>query len=83
MTLVKFNGFNGYEPNAGLLIDSTGNLFGTTTNGGPIGSNGTVLEIDASTNILTTLAAFAGELGVSASIQLDCRPKGKSLRYNV
>ena len=60
MTLVKFNGFNGYEPNAGLLIDSTGNLFGTTTNGGPIGSNGTVFEFDASTNILTTLAAFAG-----------------------
>jgi uncharacterized repeat protein (TIGR03803 family) len=48
-TLASFNGANGANPEAGLIIDAAGNLFGTTKVGG--GSScggpgcGTVLEI--------------------------------------
>jgi uncharacterized repeat protein (TIGR03803 family) len=38
-TLASFNYTDGYDPNAGLVEDSGGNLFGTTANGGP--DNGT------------------------------------------
>jgi uncharacterized repeat protein (TIGR03803 family) len=43
-TLVSFNGSNGANPNAGLIIDVAGNLFGTTSGGGA-NSDGTVFEI--------------------------------------
>ena len=33
-TLVSFNGTNGAFPNAGLIADANGNLFGTTSGGG-------------------------------------------------
>jgi uncharacterized repeat protein (TIGR03803 family) len=39
----------GYEPNAGVIVDTNGNVYGTTTKGGPSGSsnayNGTVYEL--------------------------------------
>jgi len=38
------NGRDGYAPLAGLIIDSSGNLFGTTANGGSQGA-GTVFEL--------------------------------------
>ncbi|WP_353228619.1 choice-of-anchor tandem repeat GloVer-containing protein [Novosphingobium sp.] len=47
VTLVTFNGTNGAYPYAGLTIDSAGNLFGTTSQGGP-GNIGTVFEVSAS-----------------------------------
>ena len=57
-TLASFSGMNGpypYEayPDAGLIFDSSGNLYGTTTNNG-----GTVFELAADTHALTTLATF-------------------------
>ena len=33
-TLVNFNGANGAYPNAGLIADANGDLFGTTVEGG-------------------------------------------------
>ena len=44
-TLVSFNSSNGYNPIGGLTLDSAGNLYGTTDNGGSGGGYGTVFEI--------------------------------------
>jgi uncharacterized repeat protein (TIGR03803 family) len=43
-TLVNFGGADGIDPDAALLVDSVGNLFGTTYLGGANGA-GTVFEI--------------------------------------
>jgi len=43
-TLVSFNGINGSSPEAGLITDAAGDLFGTTMDGGASGV-GTVFEI--------------------------------------
>jgi uncharacterized repeat protein (TIGR03803 family) len=42
--LVNFAGANGYDPQAGLIADASGNLFGTTVRGG-IYNDGTVFEV--------------------------------------
>lgn len=57
-TLHSFNGADGQHPTAGLVVDSQGNLYGTT-NGGP-SSGGTVFEYSPSTQTLTTLYSFTG-----------------------
>ncbi len=57
-TLANFNTTNGSGPDAGLVSDAAGNLFGTTQLGGSSG-NGTVFEIAKSGGgygALTTLA---------------------------
>ena len=56
-TLTTFNGNNGSNPEAGLIADAAGNLYGTTAWGG----DGTVFEVAAGTHALTTLAAFNDE----------------------
>jgi RHS repeat-associated protein len=56
-TLVSFNGTNGEEPQSGLIMDSRGNLYGTTDFGGTFGT-GNVFEIAAGSKTLTTLASF-------------------------
>jgi autotransporter passenger strand-loop-strand repeat protein/uncharacterized repeat protein (TIGR03803 family) len=43
-TLVSFDGADGATPQAGLIVDAAGDLFGTTTGGG-FYSEGTVFEI--------------------------------------
>jgi uncharacterized repeat protein (TIGR03803 family) len=57
--LATFTGANGQEPEGGVTIDATGDLFGTTGIGGANG-DGTVFEIAKSTGVLTTLATFTG-----------------------
>ncbi len=60
-TLASFTaGANGYYPMAGVTLDSSGNLFGTTPSGGDANSDGTVWEIAHGTTTLTTLAIFTG-----------------------
>jgi uncharacterized repeat protein (TIGR03803 family) len=43
--LWSFNGTDGSEPVAGLIMDKGGNLYGTTTEGGAHASEGTVFEL--------------------------------------
>lgn len=52
-------GADGYVPEAGLIIDEAGNLYGTTTVGGLGGNNGTVFRI-APDGTETQLYVFTG-----------------------
>ena len=56
-TIASFNNANGAYPSAGLVEDSGGNLFGTTSAGGATGT-GTVFEVAAGSNAIITLASF-------------------------
>ena len=71
-TLVNFNNAGGYRPAAGLIFDSTGNLYGTTYSGGT-GGGGTVFEVAAGSDAPTTLASFNGTNGMElgAALILD------------
>jgi uncharacterized repeat protein (TIGR03803 family) len=57
--LHTFSGSDGATPVAGLVRDSHGNLYGTTTLGGASGY-GTVFKLDTSLN-LTTVYSFTGQ----------------------
>ncbi len=62
ITLASFNSTNGANPTAGLIQDKGGNLFGTTTGGGP-SEVGTVFELAAGSDTITTLATFDESTG--------------------
>ncbi len=67
--LASFDGANGENPFAGVITDSAGDLFGTTSAGGAYLQNnqtngtGTVFEIKAGSNNITALASFNGNGG--------------------
>ncbi|HET6246261.1 MAG TPA: choice-of-anchor tandem repeat GloVer-containing protein [Tepidisphaeraceae bacterium] len=70
-TLATFTGANGSLPEAGVMIDGSGNIFGTTVSGGN-NSDGTVFEVAQGSGKITTLATFSGDNGerpVSGVIQ--------------
>jgi uncharacterized repeat protein (TIGR03803 family) len=61
-TLASFNGTNGAHPYGGVVVDGSGNVYGTTRDGGASG-NGTVFEIVAGSGVVTTMATFSGANG--------------------
>jgi uncharacterized repeat protein (TIGR03803 family) len=64
-TLVAFNSTNGSGPNGSLVVDGSGNLFGTTTSSSS--NDGMVFEVQAGSGTLTTLASFIAPNGYSPS----------------
>lgn len=70
--LLSFSGADGIEPSAPLIMDSAGNLYGTTFRGGS-GGVGTVFKLDSTGNV-TLLHAFTGSSdggGLGAGLILD------------
>ena len=64
-TLVDFNGTNGSTPSGGLIFDSAGNLYGTTSAGGAGNNDGTIFQLPAGAHAVTTLYSFAGADGAN------------------
>ena len=50
-------------PNAGLIVDDSGNLYGTTTKGGDRDYNGTVFRLDTIGGMFNLLFKFGGYAG--------------------
>jgi uncharacterized repeat protein (TIGR03803 family) len=71
-TLASFAGADGANPQGPVVLDSHGDLFGTTNAGGANGE-GTVFEIAAGSSAITTIASFGGGSGANpfASVTLD------------
>jgi uncharacterized repeat protein (TIGR03803 family) len=74
-TIASFNGYNGSYPDAGLIADAAGDLFGATSDGG-LNGYGAVFEIaktgDGYASTPTTLASFARSDGYpSADLVAD------------
>jgi uncharacterized repeat protein (TIGR03803 family) len=63
-TLASFNGSNGDGPQRNLLMDGSGNLYGTTGGGGAY-SDGTIFELAQGSSTITTLASFNGTNGAN------------------
>jgi uncharacterized repeat protein (TIGR03803 family) len=62
-TTIAAFGSNGIFPTGNLLVDAAGNLYGTTSSGGP-GFYGTLFKLDASNNyVVTDLYSFDSSTG--------------------
>ena len=79
-------GTDGGHPEAALIFDAVGNLYGTTMGGGPSGG-GTVFELTPTVgggwaeNVLHTFNSNGGD-GYWPQSQPDLRCRWQSLRYN-
>jgi uncharacterized repeat protein (TIGR03803 family) len=62
--LASFNGTDGASPAGRLVLDSSGNLYGSTYAGGAAG-DGTLFELAAGSGSITTLASFNGTDGAN------------------
>jgi len=65
-SLASFSFGNGFSPRGGLLMDSKGNIFGTTAEGGS-NNDGTIFELPHGTNTIITLDSFSGADGQGPS----------------
>jgi uncharacterized repeat protein (TIGR03803 family) len=75
--LANFNGTNGDHPMAGLVADANGNLFGTTSEGGPNDSDiGTAFEITNSG--FATTATVTPPATVTADILWQNKSSGQA-----
>jgi uncharacterized repeat protein (TIGR03803 family) len=63
-TLASFDGTDGQYPQGALIMDASGNLYGTAPNGGA-SSDGTVFELAAGSGTITALASFNGTDGAT------------------
>jgi uncharacterized repeat protein (TIGR03803 family) len=65
-------GSDGEYPVGGVIFDSAGNLYGTTSSGGANGG-GTVFELSPSNGswVITTLYSFSGQEGSLANLTMD------------
>jgi uncharacterized repeat protein (TIGR03803 family) len=77
-TLATFNGTNGAYPEAGLILDGAGNMYGTTygTYGGAPPGDGTVFKVPAGGGAVTTLATFNGSNGANPCAGLIADAEG-------
>jgi uncharacterized repeat protein (TIGR03803 family) len=74
-TIYRFTGADGANPVAGLVLDSAGNLYGTTQFGGAFGS-GTIFELSPSGNLWNQTVLYSFSCGndggmPSAKLTLD------------
>jgi uncharacterized repeat protein (TIGR03803 family) len=69
-TLASFNGTNGKEPETSVILDASGNLFGTTTWGGTSNA-GTLFEIRAGSTAITTLVMLPVDSQDVSGLALD------------
>ena len=82
-TLASFNGTNGASPEAGVIMDSSGNLYGTTSEGGTRDQRyGTVFELAHGSGTITTLASFNGNNGLDSAGRPDHGQQRQSLRHD-
>jgi uncharacterized repeat protein (TIGR03803 family) len=63
-TLAVFNGNNGQNPVCSLIMDASGDLFGTTVSGGSL-NEGTVFELPRFSSTIITLTSFHGPDGAN------------------
>ena len=63
--LASFNGTDGIGSQASPIMDSSGNLYGTTSSGGADGY-GTVFKLGKGSDTITALASFNGTNGYNS-----------------
>jgi uncharacterized repeat protein (TIGR03803 family) len=61
-TLASFDGADGATPQAGLVMDPSGDLYGTTQKGGAYG-DGSVFMVPRGSSTIETVASFDGANG--------------------
>ena len=72
-SVLSFNGTTAAQPSGGLVIDSQGNLYGTTISGSS-NVNGSVFEVKSGTTNVITIGTFNGTNGVDpAGLAIDAK----------
>ena len=68
--VARFNGVNGKMPQTGLVMDSSGNLYGAAPSGGASGA-GVIFEFAPASGAFTTLLSFGGPGATTAGLVVD------------